>query len=804
MALRIAKVQQVRTPAMLQGEAYAAVERGDRGEAIMRLLDLLEMRPDDAVSYRHLAALLVEEGALDRALLAAREALRLDADQADTCNVLGVVLFELGWTRTAALAFRRTLALRPDHPGARGNLLACAAMERDQGSVDEPIELDTIRTLLDQRPPRLSLCMIVKNEEEVLDACLASVRGFVDEICIVDTGSTDGTLKIAEAHGARIDHHPWTGDFSEARNKALEMATGDWVLVLDADEELAPGAGPILRETLRRKDYGAFGLVIDNALGGGKEIQRATIVRLFRNVPEIRYSGRVHEQVLPAAHAAGIRIGTVPVQLTHKGYTDDMMARRQKDQRNLDLLLQQERELPEPQAYNQFNLGQQYKRMGQVDKAEKHYRLAIELLHATDPRSQAPYHAPLLYGLVILLKETGRIAEATDWAERAATIFPDAANLLHQLAVLRLLAGDADASLDLLDRVLALSETPFAGGTDLGVFSYLNDAARGICLARKGRLQEARQIFGRALETSPKPDPATEANLAVVELAEGLDAVATERLTRIISEHPEEAKAWLVLGQHMAKQGHIAETLALYDQALRHHPDLADLRHERADLLLRSGSVDDAIEGFEDLLARKPDDRRAGISLAVARLLRGDSDAGLILADAARTVDVADTRDAWLATAHVLRCCAGEDIAPEALLDTGFSQQEIRAQWQGLMRTLLAHGQADAISHLLNAQERHESCLPGLGRDLAVVLMGAGFEDPALALLLAHRDAHPEDATAYLHLARICLARNLYEDGVELLQESVRLDPTLTTARRMLIKMRQLARAAATTAASAS
>jgi len=138
------------------------------------------------------------------------------------------------------------------------------------------------------------------------------------------------------------------------------------------------------------------------------------------------------------------------------------------------------------------------------------------------------------------------------------------------------------------------------------------------------------------------------------------------------------------------------------------------------------------------------------------------------------------------------------------LLDMGFSQQEIRAQWQGLMRTLLAHGQADAISHLLNAQERHESCLPGLGRDLAVVLIGAGFEDPALAILLAHRDAHPEDATAYLHLARICLSRNLYEDGVELLQESVRLDPTLTTARRMLIKMRQLARAAATTAASAS
>ncbi|MEB3299902.1 MAG: tetratricopeptide repeat protein [Candidatus Sericytochromatia bacterium] len=803
MALRIAKVQHVKTPAMLQSEAYAALERDDRPGAIAKLLDLLEQRPEDAKAYLHLATLLTGEGQLDRALLAAREALRLEPDEADACNVVGVVMFQLGWIRTAALAFRQALALQADHPGAKRNLLACVERERDGQLTEEPEELASIRALLDRRPPRLSLCMIVKNEEAFLDACLSSVRGVVDEICLVDTGSTDGTVAIAEAHGARIAHHPWTGDFSEARNKALEMATGDWILVLDADEELSAESRTLLRETLKRKDCGAFDLVIDNALGQGTaaEVQRATVIRLFRNTPEMRYTGRIHEQILPALHAHGIRIGTVPVLLTHKGYTDEMMADRKKDQRNLDLLLQQEQELGQPQPYNQFNLGQQYKRMGQPELAERHFRTALEVLQATDPDCQAPYHAPLLYGLIQLLKERGETDEALEWAEKATRIFPEAANLLHQLAVLRLAKGEVDPCIELLDRVMALADVPFAGGTDIGVFGYLNDATRGVCLARKGRLADARRLFERALAATPKADPATEVNLAMVEIGMGDEAEAVERLSRIVSSHPEEPKGWMLLGQHMARLGHLSEALALYGKALEHHPGLAELVHERADLLLRSGRAQDAIGVLEAHLAQAPEDRRGRISLGVSRLVHGDLTAGTDLALAAAKSPDPETRRAWMATAHVLSCCAGEAPAPEALEALRFRSEDVRAQWQGLLRTLLDHGCADAAEQMLRAQARHEAIFPGLGRDLATVLLAAGFDDPALALLLAHREAHPEDALGYFHLARVCLVRNLHADGVEMLQEAIRLDPGLASARRLLVKMRQLARTAALTEA---
>ena len=93
----------------------------------------------------------------------------------------------------------------------------------------------------------LSLSMIVRNEEARLAACLASVSALADEMVVVDTGSTDTTIAIAEAAGARVEQINWPGDFAPARNQALEFLKGDWVLVLDADEQLRPEVIPSLK-----------------------------------------------------------------------------------------------------------------------------------------------------------------------------------------------------------------------------------------------------------------------------------------------------------------------------------------------------------------------------------------------------------------------------------------------------------------------------------------------------------------------------------------------------------------------------
>jgi glycosyltransferase involved in cell wall biosynthesis len=90
------------------------------------------------------------------------------------------------------------------------------------------------------RKPRLSVCMIVKNEERFLGQCLASVKDIADELIVIDTGSTDRTVEIAREHGAHVGHFEWCNDFAAARNASIAPATGDWILFLDADEGLSP------------------------------------------------------------------------------------------------------------------------------------------------------------------------------------------------------------------------------------------------------------------------------------------------------------------------------------------------------------------------------------------------------------------------------------------------------------------------------------------------------------------------------------------------------------------------------------
>ena len=161
-----------------------------------------------------------------------------------------------GWvflSEVAASTGHRTLArqcaqkattLAPNWKPARKRLSSIP------GGPDKPtIELSD-PPLREGLPPRLSVCLIAKNEERFLDGCLESIRGLADQIILVDTGSTDRTVEIARAHGAEVHFRAWDNDFSAARNAALLHARGDWILVLDADEEVSKAHHSNLRALL--------------------------------------------------------------------------------------------------------------------------------------------------------------------------------------------------------------------------------------------------------------------------------------------------------------------------------------------------------------------------------------------------------------------------------------------------------------------------------------------------------------------------------------------------------------------------
>jgi glycosyltransferase involved in cell wall biosynthesis len=182
----------------------------------------------------------------------------------------------------------------------------------------------------------LSAAIIVKDDAEHLDACLTSLRGLVDQVVVVDTGSSDGSIAVAEQHGALVTREPWHDDLAAPRNRALDLAAGKWILSLDADERVR-GDLDAVRERLRDDD-GSVGFRVRCAPRVGWTPVREH--RLWRNRVDIRFAGHVHETVVPAIGAAAgagdLRVDPLdPVTIHRVGEDRDHPATRGRLERML-------------------------------------------------------------------------------------------------------------------------------------------------------------------------------------------------------------------------------------------------------------------------------------------------------------------------------------------------------------------------------------------------------------------------------------------------------------------------------------
>ena len=226
--------------------------------------------------------------------------------------------------------------------------------------------------------PRISLCMIAKDEEQFLEGCLSSVKGFVDEMVVVDTGSSDRTVEIAERFGARVYHHPWENDFSKHKNQAISYANGDWIFVMDADEQLKEDSGPVIRKATVNQNIDAILVTIVSYFNNRASQSWESKVRIFRNKPSIRYEGIVHEQLTGYGFPR-----TYPVCLTHYGYDLDKASLREKHERTSRLLRQQIDEDPD-NYWHHHNLAVAYASNFMFRKAILEGKLALDLAERND------------------------------------------------------------------------------------------------------------------------------------------------------------------------------------------------------------------------------------------------------------------------------------------------------------------------------------------------------------------------------------------------------------------------------------
>lgn len=226
---------------------------------------------------------------------------------------------------------------------------------------------------------KLTLSMIVKNEERFLRGCLESVKGLVDEIVIVDTGSTDSTKEIARSFGAKVYNFEWCDDFSAARNESLGNSTGDWILYLDADERIDKSYHAKIRKLISGGKADAFLLQLKSKIGTREDAQYHLVSypRLFRKIKGVAFSGEVHEQITNSLTAVGARILQSDVIIDHLGYAQDDAVILEKARRNHRLLLSQLQK-GKNHGYALYQLGQTEIILGEVEKGLSHLNEALQ------------------------------------------------------------------------------------------------------------------------------------------------------------------------------------------------------------------------------------------------------------------------------------------------------------------------------------------------------------------------------------------------------------------------------------------
>jgi len=222
----------------------------------------------------------------------------------------------------------------------------------------------------------ITLSIIVKNEEKYLRGCLESVKDVVSEIVLVDTGSTDDTIKIAEEFGAKIFHFDWINDFSAARNYALSKSKGDWILYLDADERLSGKSIEELKKLTHNYNSAGFYCSVKSAGNSSGSSSMMKYTRLFKNIPGLKFSGKVHEQIEDSLIEKGCRLIDSNIEIIHLGYDVEQEKIIEKAKRNLNLLLSEFES--HPTGYNAFQLGQTFNIIGNIDEANQYFKLAIK------------------------------------------------------------------------------------------------------------------------------------------------------------------------------------------------------------------------------------------------------------------------------------------------------------------------------------------------------------------------------------------------------------------------------------------
>lgn len=347
--------------------------------------------------------------------------------------------------------------------------------------------------------PRLSVAMIVRDEQHVLAASLESVRPIADEIVVLDTGSKDATVALARQLGAEVVQAAWEDDFSAARNRCLEQASGDWVLWLDAGERLDDDSAADLRQFVDRQadPNKAYMLWVEMPPGGQTACrEQAVQLRLIPNRADLRFEGRVRETLRGSIEAAGLEIDAAAGRIRRDRRHHDPTRRSSCARRNLKLAELEVAETDDPPAARlQLAVGEAHGNLGETDRARHAFLAAVEAAEHGSTEMLEAY-----YGLLTTYDGDPSQAETQlSTCLEALEVFPLDAQLL--LAMGNYLQGRRRADLATRSFEAAVKH----GQVDLEVWHLagLSEVASdylNLSLQIQGEDERARRVLEEALD----------------------------------------------------------------------------------------------------------------------------------------------------------------------------------------------------------------------------------------------------------------------------------------------------------------
>lgn len=457
-------------------------------------------------------------------------------------------------------------------------------------------------------PHTLSLCMIVRDNEDTIGACLESIHPWVDEMIIVDTGSKDRTPEICREYGARMFEFPWCDDFSAARNESIKHAHGKWIFWMDSDDTITAECGRKLKE-LAAQDHPdhLLGYIMQVHCPGPKgDVSMTAVdhVKLFRNLPELQFEHRIHEQIIPAIRRRGGDVTWTDLYVVHSGSDHSREGRKRKLERDYRLLQLDNEERPN-HPFILFNLGMTYADDEKYEEAIKYLQQCLKVSHPEESQVRKAYAL-----LINALSQNNQYQDAWDCCCQGLTHFPSDKELLFRQAMLNHHFGRLlDAEKTYLRVINEQADRHFTS-IDVGLSGYKTRHNLAIIYDEMGKLEQAEGQWRLIIKEIPKYTTAWKCLGETLLKANKLEQVEQLAMTmrRQTDTHID---SFILSARLLERQDNPDQAIQLLQKEIGINPQELDLLRELCRLNFKWSTPEKSLSTLQSLTERDPQDASA-------------------------------------------------------------------------------------------------------------------------------------------------------------------------------------------------